>query len=88
MTPEIFLHIDELVLHGFAARDRYAIAAAIEHELSLLLAAQFTEGLPPSFAQSTAHERLDAGAFNVAPGANSRSVGSQIAQTIHQGLSK
>ena len=87
MNPQIVeLHIDELVLHGFASGDRYAIAAAVEHELSRLLATQFAEGLPSSFAQSSEHERLDAGAFNVAPGANSNSVGNQIAQTVHRGL--
>lgn len=88
-NPQVVeLHIDELVLHGFASGDRYAIAAAVERELSRLLAAQFAEGLPGSFAESSEHERVDAGAFNVASGANSNSVGSQIAQTVHRGLTK
>ena len=82
------LHIDELVLHGFAPGDRHAIALAVEHELSRLLSAQFAEGLPGSFAQSSEHEHIDAGAFNVSPGAHSNSVGSQIAQTVHRGLTK
>ena len=82
------LHIDELVLHGFAPGDRYSIAAAVEHELSRLLSAQFAQGLPESFAQSSEHEHVDAGTFNVSPGAHSNSVGSQIAQTVHRGLNK
>jgi hypothetical protein len=81
------LHIEELVLHGFAAGDRYAIAEAVKHELSRLLVDQFAaQGLPSSFAESSEHARLDAGAFNVAPSANSEAIGGQIAQTVHQGL--
>lgn len=82
------LNIEELVLHGFSPADRYAIVAAVEHELSQLLVAQFGEGVPSLFAQSSEHERLDAGAFNVTPGANSNSIGSQIAQTVHRGLNE
>jgi hypothetical protein len=81
------LHIDELVLHGFAAGDRHAIAQAVEHELARLLATQFAvQGMPRSFAESVEHTRLDAGAFKVAQGANSEAIGSQIAQSVHQGL--
>ena len=83
------LHIDELVLHGFAAGDRYAIAAAVEQELSRLLLVQLAaQGLPHSFSESSEHAGLDAGAFNVAPSANSEAIGSQIAQTVHQGLTR
>ena len=87
-APAVELHIEELVLHGFSPGDRHAIAAAVQNELSRLLSAQFAEALPGSFAQSSERERLDAGAFNVAPGANSNAVGNQIAQTVHRGLSK
>lgn len=81
------LRIDELVLHGFVAGDRYAIAEAVEHELARLLQIQLAaQGLPHSFAESSEHAQLDAGAFNVAPSANSKAIGGQIAQTVHQGL--
>ena len=81
------LHIEELVLHGFSSRDRYAIAAAVEQTLAQLLTAQFAEqSVPPSLTESREHARLDAGTFNVAPGANSAAVGGQIAQTVHRGL--
>ncbi|HET6976762.1 MAG TPA: hypothetical protein VFI24_10595 [Pyrinomonadaceae bacterium] len=81
------LHIEELVLHGFAAGDRHAIAAAVERELSRLLMVQFAaHGLPRSFAENSEQARLDAGTFNVAPSANSEAIGGQIAQTVHQGL--
>ena len=81
------LHIDELVLHGFARGDRHAIARAVEQELARLLATQFAvQGMPRSFAESVEHTRLDAGAFKVAQGAGSEAIGSQIAQSVHQGL--
>lgn len=81
------LHIEELVLHGFAAGDRYAIAEAVEQELSRLLVVQFAaQGLPRPFGESSEHARLDAGEFNVTPSANSEAIGGQIAQTVYQGL--
>jgi hypothetical protein len=88
IKPEsVELHIEELVLHGFGAGDRHAIAQAVEQELSRLLVAQFAaQGVPRSFAESSETPRLDAGAFNVASGTKSEVIGSQIAQIVHQGL--
>jgi len=90
IKPEsVELHIDELVLHGFAAGDRYGIAEAVELELSRLLVAQFAvQGVPRSFAKSSEQPRLDAGAFNVAPQSSADAVGSQIAHAVHGGLTK
>jgi len=79
------LHIEELVLHGFSSRDRYAIAAAVEQTLSQLFA---VHGVPYSFTESSEQARLDAGAFNIAPRANSEVIGSQIAQSVHRGLTR
>ena len=51
----IELHIEELVLHGFAARDRQRIAAAVQLELSRLMgtagAADFAK-IPPATIDS------------------------------------
>lgn len=81
------LHIEELVLHGFAAGDGRAIGEAVERELSRLLLVQFADqGVPPSFAENSEQARLDAGTFKVAPSANSEAIGGQIALTVHQGL--
>src|SRR5262245_43449954 len=83
------VYIEELVLHGFAAGDRYAIAMAVEHELSRLFMAQFAApSLPASFMQSSEQARVDAGAFNVSHGANRESIGNQIAQNVHRGLTR
>ncbi|HVV86983.1 MAG TPA: hypothetical protein VHE35_28285 [Kofleriaceae bacterium] len=43
----IELHLDELVLHGVAARDRHRVADAVHAELARLLAEQ---GLPGGLA--------------------------------------
>jgi hypothetical protein len=76
----IELHIEELVLHGFLSRDRYAIADAVERELARLMAAPDLGGL----ARSRSHvERLDGGTFTVTPGASGHTVGAQVAQALY-----
>jgi len=91
-TSNINLHIEELVLHGFAPGDRYAIADAVERELSHLLAQQpapFTSaGIPPTWVRDLGNLRLDAGAFNVAHGSRAASIGAQIARAVHGGLTR
>jgi len=91
-TSNINLHIEELVLHGFAPGDRYIIADAVERELSHLLAQQFmpftSAGIPRTLAHDLGNSRLDAGAFNVARGSRADSIGIQIAQAVHGGLTK
>ena len=44
----IELHIEELVLHGFAPADRYRIGDTVQRELTRLLAEQ---GMPASLIQ-------------------------------------
>lgn len=82
-TANIEVHIEELVLEGFDPRHRYHIAAAVERELARLFAQQGM-GLPS--AEPLALARLDAGAFNVLPGATPAAIGAQLAQAIHGGL--
>jgi len=83
-TPaNIELHIEELVLDGFAARDRYLIAEAIERELTRL----FTEqSLTLASAEPIAMAQLDGGSINVRPGTGAETIGAQLAQAIHGGL--
>ncbi len=85
MKPEnVELHIEELVLRGFAPGDRYRIGDAMERELARL----FDErGVPPSLARWSGIERLDGGAFEVAHGSKAEAVGVQVAQAIYGGLS-
>lgn len=77
------LRIEELVLHGFTPNDRLRIGHAMQRELARLFREQ---GVPPSLAQGRAIERLDGGTLHMAPGAKSRTIGSQIAQAVYGGL--
>jgi len=86
MKPRtVELHIEELVLHGFAPGDRYRIAEAVQAELTRL----FTEqGVPSSLAASDEITRLDAGAFPVAENSKAAVVGAQVAQVVYGGLNR
>jgi len=78
--PNIELHIEELVLHGFAPGDRHRIGEAVERELQRLFAEQ---GAPLSLMQGGAMEHLDGGSFGVAVGSRAEVVGAQLAQAVY-----
>jgi hypothetical protein len=77
----IELHIDELVLHGFAPRDRHRIAAAVRTELARLMAADAQANLLNS---PLSLERINAGAFKVQPNAKPQAAGTQIARAVYR----
>lgn len=84
-TPAaIELHIEELVLHGFAPGDRYRIGEAVQRELMRLLGEQ---GMPPSLGQGGEIARLDGGSFKVTSN-KPETVGAQVAQAVHGGLQR
>jgi hypothetical protein len=76
----IQLHIEELVLHGFAPGDRYRIGDAVETELRRLLAGQ----LPSSFRQNSEIDHLDGGEFKVTSGATPEAIGGHVAESVHR----
>lgn len=79
----IKLHIEQLVLHGFASADRHRIADRVRSELARLLG----EGNPMPFVKGpSALERVEAGTFKVAAGASPRATGTQIAHAIYRSL--
>ncbi len=78
------LHIEELVLRGFAPSDRFRIGDAVERELARLIAKQGLTGLDTN---GLSIDRLDGGTFKVAPGAKAQTVGAQVAQTVYQKIS-
>jgi hypothetical protein len=80
----IELHIEELVLHGFAPGDRYHISEAVERELAWLLAER---GGTLSSAQGREITLLDGGGFEAARNSSAKNIGVQIAQAIFRGLS-
>ena len=77
------LHIEELVLHGFAPGDRYRIGDAVERELSRLFAEQ---GTPPALARGGDIGRLDGGSFEAKPGSRAEATGTQVARAVYGGL--
>ena len=83
MRPEVRVHIEELVLDGFAPGDRYRIGEAVERELARLLGAG---GPPGSLGRGRALARLDAGAFEVTPDSSAAEIGSRVARAVHGGL--
>jgi hypothetical protein len=79
----IELVIEELVLHGFDPADGASISAAVQAELSRLLA----DGGLPDLTHPLDLTRLNAGAFALPPSpAPPSQVGAQIAGAIHTGL--
>jgi hypothetical protein len=79
----ITLHIEELVLHSFATRDRHAITAALERELARLLTA---EGVPTGLTHMENVSRLDGGSFNMSHGATPDVIGAQLAHAVYHSL--
>ena len=79
----LHVHIEELVLHGFAGADRARIADAVQTELVRL----FTEsGVPPALGRGGSVDRVDAGSFAADPGGRGGVTGARIAQALHGGL--
>lgn len=86
MKPaNIALHIDELILHGFAPGDRYRIGEAVERELTRLLSEQ---GVPDPMIKGGEHERLDGGMFSAGPTGKPETIGVQVAQAVHGAIGK
>jgi hypothetical protein len=81
--PNIDLHINRLVLHGFDHIDRAQLGAAVEAELGRLFAEQ---GAASSLHQQAYTSRLDGGSFILAPDAGAEAIGRHIAQAVYGGL--
>jgi hypothetical protein len=81
--PSIELHIEELVLHGFAPGDRHRIAEALQSALMHLLADPTMRG---SLATPRETARLDGGSFQVPAHAKPKAIGAQVAQSVQRGM--
>ena len=79
--PSVELHVEELVLHGFAAGDRYMISDAVERELALLLTNEFFMR-----SESSAEAFVDAGEIHLRPGFSAHQVGEEIGRSVFGGL--
>lgn len=83
MKRNIELHIEELVLHGFAHSDRWGIGEAVERELSRLF---IENDFLPSLEDNTHIHNLNGGEFAVAQGAKADIIGTLIAQSVYKGI--
>jgi hypothetical protein len=103
MKPsKIELHIEELVLHGFAAHDRHAIHDAIVSQLTTLLAAPgalggFVDipnsrvrdanlGLRGSRTSNYHRDRVDGGSVKIPGGASGARTGESLAGAVFGSL--
>ena len=85
VTPSVVVHIDRIVLVGINPRDRAAVSAAVESEMTRL----FTEGDrtgDPSASATT--ERLDAGVFRHSAAARDGELGAKIGSAVYQGITR
>jgi hypothetical protein len=79
----IDLHIDRLILSGFASIDREQLVVAVEQELSRLLA---EDGTPAGWSVSGFAAHLDGGSFALTPDMSAESIGTQVARAIYGGI--
>lgn len=77
------LHIEELVLHGFAAHDRHRIAAAVQQELARLIA---TQGNANSLKNPLSLDAINAGAFRVQANEKPQTAGTHIARAVYRSM--
>jgi hypothetical protein len=77
----IELHIDTLVLRGIGRGQEQAIRAAMERELTVLLASDATAALRPA----NLHQ-LVVGSVQVNPRADAAAIGAQLAGSIYRGI--
>jgi hypothetical protein len=81
----IELHIERLILDGLpvSPRDRTQLQAAVEGELTRLLA---TGGLRSELLSGGAMRSLGAGEFQVTNNMSAMNLGNQIAHAVHSGV--
>jgi|SRR3974390_587886 len=83
--PTLSLHIQELVLHGFASIDGDRIGEATQRELARLFVRQ---GVPRSLASRTTVDLLDGGALKITSATTPEPIGTQLARAIYEALSE
>jgi hypothetical protein len=79
-SREIDVHIEELVLHGFARGTCREVAEALETELRALLVER---GVPAGWQASP--ERIEAGPIRAGARMKSAATGEQIARAVYGG---
>lgn len=75
--PDVTVHIEELVLHGFDAADRHRIGDAVQRELARLLAERGLGSATPA-----ARPFASTGNVTLRRDAPARAVGSNVARAV------
>jgi hypothetical protein len=84
-ADSIKVHIEELVLHGFAPGDRHRIAGAVETELARLMGEGGLQGLR---SNSLSLGRINGGTFKVTVGAKPQAAGTEIARAVYRSVQR
>ena len=79
------LHIEELVLYGFAPGDRYSIGDSVERELARLFG---KKGVPILLRSENATNEITGASFNTTYRATPPTTGRQIAHAVYQRISQ
>ncbi len=84
---KINLHIERLVLEGLPLSSRHApiVQLAVEQELTRLLR---SNGIGPGLISGGGMPHAPGGNMQLATEASPRQMGTQIAQSVHEGLAK
>ena len=83
--PSVELTIQELIVEGVEASQRYPLGEAVRSELTRLLKDQ---GLSPQTQTPRALDKVDGGAISIQPGERGATVGSRVAQAIYRAGSR
>ena len=75
--PEVHVHIEELVLHGFDPADRHRIGDAVQGELARLLAERGLRQPSPLDVPA-----LSAGSVTLQRDAPARTIGTRVARAL------
>ena len=85
VRPNVELHIEELILEGFAPQMRHQIGAEIERELTRLF---LEEGAHQLLARGGEAARLDGGSFQASPQMRAEAIGARAARSVYEGLTR
>lgn len=81
--PDVELHIEELTFVGLDSYNRFHLGDAVKQEIARLLA---DEGGVEPVRHHAYIDRVDGGAFSVAPASKERDVGAQVARSVVNSL--
>jgi hypothetical protein len=81
--PSVELHIEELVLHGFAPGHRYAISESIERELARLLD---EPGAANLLRSENPMDEIKGATFHAVHNSKPAVIGQQIARAMYEGF--